>query len=89
MVKTEEKAKQEWLKWLKGYDASKFYDAFVKVAQGAEGTCEYCDQPIYLDIVEGGGIPDWKTADGDYGCNKSPETCEEGTGSHSARKLAE
>lgn len=40
----------------------------------------------YLDIVEGGGVPDWRTDDGDYGCGDSPETNDEGTGGHYPRK---
>lgn len=38
-------------------------------------------------IAEGGGIPDWRTADGDYGCDNSPDTSEDGTGGHMPRKL--
>ena len=82
-----EKQKWQWVEWLNEYGADKFYEVFVKVAQGAESKCQYCNEPIYLDIVEGGGVTDWKLADGDYGCEKSPETCEEGTGSHEAVKL--
>jgi len=74
--------RQDWIKWLEHYGIGKFFDAFVRNAQGARGTCLYCRQDIYLDIVEGGGVPDWKTSDGDYGCAHSPDTCEQGTGSH-------
>lgn len=87
MKTTAEKAKQDWIKWLEGYGADKFYDAFVKLAQDAKGKCVYCGEDIFLDIVEGGGVPDWKLADGDYGCNDSPETCEEGCGSHKPETL--
>lgn len=76
--------KSAWVNWLKEYGADKFYELFVKIAQNAQSTCVYCHEPIYLDIVEGSGGPDWKLDDGDYGCNDSPETCEEGVGSHKA-----
>jgi len=78
--------KAKWVAWLKTYGADKFYDAFVRIAQGARSRCVFCGQYIFLDIVEGGGIPDWKTASGDYGCDQSPETCLEGCGSHKAQK---
>ncbi len=78
--------REDWTQWLKTYGAGKFYDAFMSIAQNAEGTCVHCDQPIYLDIREGGGIPDWRTLDGDYGCNNSPENDEDGCGGHLARK---
>lgn len=80
------KARTSWVSWLRSFGAGRFFDAFVAVAQGAEGTCINCRQPIYLDIVEGGGAPDWKTIDGDYGCERSPDTTEEATGGHEPRK---
>ena len=76
-----------WMKWLKSYGGERFYDSFVENAQDARGTCRNCKEAIYLDIVEGGGVPDWRTDDGDYGCFRSPDTCEEGTGSHVPIKL--
>ena len=76
--------KAEWVAWLKDYGIDKFYDVFVKVAQGAKSHCLYCREAITLDIVEGGGVPDWKLEDGDYGCDDSPETCDKGVGSHKA-----
>lgn len=81
------KEEQSWLDWLADYGADNFLRAFLYNAQGAQGTCTYCAQPIYLDIIEGGGVPDWKTKDGDYGCSDSPDTCSEGTGSHFPIKL--
>ena len=66
--------------WLKTYGAKKFLDAFLQNAQDAEGRCIYCNLPIYLDIIEGCGIPDWQTLDGDYGC-------EAGVGSHLPNRL--
>ena len=81
-MKSTPEEKQRWIAWLENYGIDKFFDAFLSNAQGAESICIYCDQPIYLDIVEGGGVPDWKTEDGDYGCIDSPETSEQGTGSH-------
>jgi hypothetical protein len=76
------KAMREWVSWLTGYGLLKFCKAFVRNAQGAQSTCRHCHEHIYLDILEGGGVTDWKTKDGDYGCHESPDTCTEGTGSH-------
>lgn len=78
-----------WIFWIQDYNASSFFEAFVRTAQDAESTCTHCRQLIYLDIVEGGGVPDWRTKDGDYGCGESPESGEEGCGSHEPRKLRE
>lgn len=77
--------RESWANWLRNYGAEKFFDHFVRNAQGALSRCVYCGQEIYLDIVEGGGVADWSTADelgGDYGCPRSPETTSEGTGGH-------
>lgn len=74
--------REQWAKWLETYGAEKFYDAFMKSAQGARSVCIQCGHFIYLDIEEGGGIPDWKTSNGDYGCGNSPDTNEDGTGGH-------
>lgn len=71
-----------WGHWLKRYGRKKFFDAFMKLAQNTESSCIYCKQKIYLDIAEGCGVPDWRTKHGDYGCDKSPDTTEEATGSH-------
>lgn len=76
-----------WGKWLNKYGAVKFYEAFMHSAQGARGICVNCRYPIYLDIREGGGVPDWRTASGDYGCDASPETNEDGCGGHTPEKL--
>ena len=80
-------AKNSWLAWLKRYGARKFLNSFLQNAHGAESTCVHCHQHIYLDLLEGGGVADWKTAEGDYGCEYSPDTCTDGTGSHEPRKL--
>lgn len=82
------KERKQWVSWLAGYGAARFYDAFVRIAQGARSTCQHCGEDVYLDMVEGGGVPDWRTASGDYGCYLSPDTCDEGTGSHTPAKLA-
>lgn len=79
--------KAQWLAWLKQYGAGKFFDAFIHACQYAKGTCVHCSEAIYLDIVEGGGVPDWRTEDGDYGCPYSPDTNEEGSGAHEPQKL--
>jgi len=73
--------RKSWAKWLERYGAEQFFDAFVRSAQGARSTCIHCGEAIYLDIVEGGGVPDWGI-DGDYGCYLSPDTTDEGTGGH-------
>ena len=94
MNKTKKKnAKADWVSWLKSYGAAKFFDAFIRTAQYAESVCVHCGQKIYLDIVEGGGVPDWGSAfkEGerglDYGCHESPDTDAEGTGGHTAKTL--
>jgi hypothetical protein len=76
---------------LASYGVDKFYDAFLRNAQGAESRCVHCNAPIYLDIVEGGGIPDWGTREegsvgGDYGCQSSPDSDGDGCGGHEPRK---
>ena len=85
LPKVNERNRDEWVSWLKSYGPDKFYEAFISNAQGALSRCVYCGEEIYLDIVEGGGVTDWATADelgGDYGCPMSPDTGEEGTGGH-------
>lgn len=76
------KSREQWILWLANYGLGKFYDSFLRSAQYAESTCTQCRCKIYLDIVEGGGVPDWRTEDGDYGCYDSPDTNSEGTGGH-------
>jgi hypothetical protein len=80
---------EEWVDWLESYGAEKFYAAFMKNAQDAKSRCIFCHRPIYLDIQEGGGIPDWRTYGGDYGCVDSPETDDDGLGSHLPRMLSD
>lgn len=86
--------KQAWVKWLESYGADGFFDAFIRQAQGAKSTCVHCGEAIYLDIVEGGGVPDWGTSFGDgggldYGCVDSPDTNDEGTGEHEPERDAD
>lgn len=78
---------QQWATWIDAYGPEKFFESFVQIAQDCESTCVHCSCRIYLDIVEGGGCPDWRDSDGDYGCFQSPDTNEEGTGSHVPYKL--
>lgn len=80
------KAKKEWLEWFKTYGAEKFLDSFLNNVEGAESTCKYCGERIYVDVLIGGGVPDWSTEDGDFGCSNSPDTGEEGTGGHAPIK---
>lgn len=82
MQATEARERADWITWLNGYGAGAFYDAFMRTAQDAKSECSQCGEAIYLDIREGGGVPDWRTSDGDYGCWASPDTGEDGTGSH-------
>jgi hypothetical protein len=49
----------------------------------------YCKQSVYLDIAEGGGVPDWRTDGGDYGCVDSPDSTDDGTGGHFPIRLAD
>lgn len=80
-------ARIDWVNWLKEYGADKFYDAFLATAQGARSECIYCGEDIFLDIVDGGGVPDWGSSMPgfvglDFGCPASPDTDDEGTGGH-------
>jgi len=86
-MKGEKTTAAQWAAWLHGYGAEKFFEVFVKTAQDSESVCIHCGELIYLDIVEGGGVPDWKTASGDYGCPSSPDTGDNGTGGHAPEKL--
>lgn len=87
--KTPDEKRQEWVLWLFDYGPGKFYDAFVRTAQYARGLCEHCGESIYLDVVEGGGVPDWRDESGSYGCPDSPDNSDEGTGAHVPEKLDE
>lgn len=75
-----------WVKWLLTYGAVNFARSFVETVEGAESTCIHCGEKIYVDILIGGGCPDWSTEDGDFGCPDSPDTNEDGTGGHVPRK---
>ena len=79
--------KKSWLRWLEEYGAERFLDAFLHTVEGAESTCVYCQEKIYVDVLIGGGVPDWSTESGDFGCSESPDTCDECTGSHKPVKL--
>lgn len=84
---TFEQSREQWTNWLDGYGSGKFFDSFIRNVQGAKGTCVQCGENIYLDIVEGGGVPDWRTENGDYGCGDSPDTNADGTGGHLPERL--
>ena len=77
-----EYAIRAWVSWLKKYGARKYLESFLHNVEGARGTCRHCHQEIFVDVLIGGGVPDWSTKDGDFGCDRSPETCSEGTGGH-------
>lgn len=85
-IRPTHKAKADWLYWFKKYGAEKFLDSFLHNVEGAESICEYCGKHIYVDVMIGGGVPDWSTEDGDFGCDASPETTKNGCGSHMPRK---
>ena len=70
-----QKTRREWCEWLKGFTNTQLFDAIMRNCQGAESTCQHCGEKIYFDIIEGGGIPDWGTKYGNYGCSAAPETC--------------
>lgn len=74
---------EHWAEWLEHFGAERFYNLFLKIAQDAKSRCAQCDEAIYLDIAEGGGVPDWKTMDGDYGCPNTFEGC----GDHMPERL--
>lgn len=78
--------KQQWLKWLEDYGTDKFLDAFLRTVENAESICIHCHQTIYVDVLIGGGIPDWSTEDGDFGCDEHPQSNEEGCYGHEPRK---
>jgi hypothetical protein len=85
---TAAESRAQWVEWLAAYGLGRFYDAFLSSAQGATSLCVNCGRRITLDIVEGGGVPDW-SADGDYGCDESPDTNDDGVGSHIAEGTAD
>ena len=51
--------------------------------------CHWCEQLLVDGKMASGYTgpgPDWCTEDGDYGCDASPETSEEGVGSHATEE---
>lgn len=82
------KAKRDWLLWFKSYGAEKFLKSFLWNVEGAQSVCRHCGETIYVDVLIGGGVPDWSTEDGDFGCIESPDTNSEGTGGHMPVKRA-
>ena len=69
---TQQKQIDAWVKWLARYGAENFARSFVETVENAESTCVHCGERIYVDILTGGGCPDWSTEDGDSGCPDSP-----------------
>jgi len=57
-----------------------------KILKEVPETCQYCGEPIYdKREVSGAKEADWATVCSlgeDFGCDKSPETTEEGVGDH-------
>lgn len=89
MVKYKNEEIERWVRWLDNHGGRLFLEHFLNDAQNARGTCKFCSDYIYLDVIEGGGIADWRTSDGDYGCEMSPETSRDSLGSHKAIKLGD
>lgn len=85
-MKITNKQKDEWVRWLDTYGSRNLLESFLRNVENAESTCVYCGQKIYVDVLIGGGVPDWSTKDGDFGCLYSPETTTEGTGGHMPKK---
>lgn len=73
---------RSWLRWCKTYTIERFIRAFLSNVEGAQGTCQYCRRSIYVDVLIGGGVPDWSTEDGDFGCDAAPDTDRDGCGAH-------
>lgn len=81
-MKIKEKDKRCWVNWLKQYGLRKFLDSFLRNVEGAESICQHCHKRIFIDVMIGGGVPDWSTEDGDFGCDKSPEREGDCVGGH-------
>ena len=66
--------------------AGKLLSASGKEIPMEEGPCIWCGEYVTSKREEAGCTnpfdPAWATEDGDYGCECSPETNEEGTGDH-------
>lgn len=77
--------KESWLKWLESYGADKFFDSFINTVEGAESTCIHCGEVIRVDITIGGGVADWSTLDGDFGCGSHPKSNKDGCWGHVAQ----
>lgn len=75
---------QKWASYIKDqYGVDKFLAHLCHTAHSARSRCVYCKKFIYLDAgIIGGGVPDWETCRGDFGCDDSPETNSDGTGGH-------
>ena len=77
MKRIKESEKNAWVKWLKVYGPKNFLNHFLKNVENAQSTCKHCGRAIHVDIMVGGGVADWSTEDGDFGC-----TSHKGDGSH-------
>jgi hypothetical protein len=81
--------KRAWLKWLEGYGAPMFLEAFLRTVENVESECVYCHEKIYVDVLIGGGVPDWSTEDGDFGCVYNPDNSvnmDEGVCGHAPKR---
>ena len=87
MRRITKKQKQAWVKWLTTYTPEQFLESFLENVEGAVSTCQYCERQISVNVTIGGGVVDWGI-DGDFGCNASPDTDDEGTGGHMPVKVS-
>lgn len=70
----------------KAVPAGELKNASGKLIKMEMGPCLWCGEWVESRRDEAGSTnpfdPCWATREGDYGCDASPETCEEGCGSH-------
>lgn len=81
-MQTQKEKIDAWLQWLETYTPQKFIEAFLRNVENTESVCQYCGENIYVDVLIGGGVADWSTERGDFGCYNSPETTDDHCGSH-------
>ena len=77
-------AREDWLVWVRRPGmAEALFDWCQSNLEGVTATCVHCRATITLDAGTGtGGVFDWHTHGGDYGCDSSPESGPDGCGGH-------
>jgi len=78
-----EKEKSGWARWLDNFGPRPFLNHFLRNVEGAESICAHCNHTIYVDVMIGGGVADWSTFDGNFGCQSVRSN-----GSHMPRRRA-